>query len=173
MRVTTIITIILLFCFFTPGSAMAGETICIANGEWPPYQSETLKQGGVASHIVTEAFAYSDIKVVYHYLPWKRGFEKVRKGKCHGAFLWTKSKEREKDFLFSDTFIQGKSVLFHLKTLPLVWNNVEDLKKYRIGGVVGYRYGDEIDKADRSGEITIHRATEDKQTIFHASAQPD
>ncbi len=154
---------IVLLNFFIPGSAAAGETICIANGEWPPYQSKALKHDGVASHIVTEAFAYSGINVVYHFLPWKRGFEEVKKGNCHGAFLWTKSEKRERDFLFSDTFIQGKSVLFHLKSLPLAWNSVEDLKQYRLGGVIGYRYGVEIDTADRNGDIKIHRAIEDKQ----------
>ncbi|MCP4346721.1 MAG: transporter substrate-binding domain-containing protein [Desulfobacterales bacterium] len=155
--------LLFLFLITCPFKAIAEETIILANGEWPPYQSENLKHYGVASHIVTESFALSGIKVKYKFRPWKRAYEETREGEFHGSFLWTRSKERDKYFYFSDMLIEGTSVFFHLKNFSFDWNTVEDLEGIKIGGMLGSSYGEAIDKADRQGKIQIHRVNNEKQ----------
>ncbi len=156
---------LLLFFFLIacPFEGIAEETIILANGEWLPYQSKELKHYGVASHIVTESFALSGIKVKYKFRPWKRAYEETKEGGFYGSFLWTQSEERDKYFYFSDILIEGTSVFFHLKSFSFDWKNAEDLKGIKIGGVLGYRYGQAIDKADKQGKIKIHRVNNEKQ----------
>ncbi len=88
---------LLLFFFLIacPFEGIAEETIILANGEWLPYQSKELKHYGVASHIVTESFALSGIKVKYKFRPWKRAYEETKEGGFYGSFLWTQSEERQ------------------------------------------------------------------------------
>lgn len=48
-------------------SSSLANTVRLANGEWAPYQSKSLKHGGYISHLVTEAFAAEgyDVEFVY------------------------------------------------------------------------------------------------------------
>ncbi|MCP5161807.1 MAG: transporter substrate-binding domain-containing protein [Hahellaceae bacterium] len=117
-----------------------GETIRLSNGEWPPYLSEKLKYNGFVSHIVSAAFATQGIEVEYVFRPWKRAYEEARIGALDGSVVWSLTDERAKDFLFSDTVIEGKSVFFYRKNKEFNWKNDNDLKKFRIGGTLGYSY---------------------------------
>ncbi len=136
---------------------LAAETITITNGEWPPYLSDQLQHSGFVSHIVSDAFKLKSVNVNYKFRPWKRAFEEARNGTAHGSVVWSKTKEREQDFLFSDPVIIGKSVLFHLKDKKVDWNRPEDLAKYKIGGTLGYKYSFE-----HLSNIVIERVTSDE-----------
>ncbi len=88
----------------------ADEIIHIANGEWPPYQSEQLKNFGFISQITSEAFASEGIKVKYTFFPWKRAYEQVKKGNIDGAIFWIWNEDRDKIFYFSDLLVEVKYV---------------------------------------------------------------
>ncbi len=146
------ISAIIAFCLSLPAQ---GETIKLANGDWAPYMAANLKQHGVISHVVTEAFALEGITVEYTFLPWKRGFEDAKNGTLDGSAIWSKTPEREADFLFSDVVVDLETVLFIKKDSPFNWNSLEDLGKVSIGGVIGYSYG--LEDLEASGKITITR----------------
>ncbi|WP_133296042.1 substrate-binding periplasmic protein [Zooshikella ganghwensis] len=116
------------------------EQVVLANGEWLPYLSKSLKHYGVGSHIVTESFAEEGVAVKYVFLPWKRAYESSKKGKYHGTLIWSPSDERKQLFLFSDSVVDGTSVLFKRKSHQFEWQTYEDLTDYRIGGLLGYVY---------------------------------
>ena len=80
-------TIILLafFCIGSQSHIHAEEKLRLASGEWSPYQSEMLKYYGVASRIVTEAFALHGIKLEYGYFPWDRSLEYAETGEWDGT----------------------------------------------------------------------------------------
>ena len=78
------------------------KIVKIANGEWPPYTSSKLKHGGFLTHIVKEAFETQGYTVQFSYLSWNRGFEMTRLGFFDSTIGWTKNKEREKHFFFSE-----------------------------------------------------------------------
>ena len=137
-------------------AAMASaEKITLANGDWAPYMSKDLKMHGYMSHIVKEAFASEGIEVNYVFLPWKRGFEDAKAGKYQGSLIWGFNEERAKDFLFSEPVAQLGTSLFHLKSKSFDWSAPEDLKNYKIGGVVGYAYG--VEDLESKGVVKILR----------------
>jgi polar amino acid transport system substrate-binding protein len=145
-------------CFlFTSLTTLSSETITITNGEWPPYLSKQLKHHGFVSHIVSDAFKLKSINVNYNFRPWKRAFEESKSGSVNGSVVWSATDERKVDFLFSDPVITGKSVLFHLKDKQIDWNKFSDLKKYKIGGSLGYEYSFEHER-----DVAIERVASDE-----------
>ncbi|CAH0540283.1 substrate-binding periplasmic protein [Vibrio marisflavi] len=141
----------------TSSHIIYAETIRLANGEWPPFQSQHLKHSGFISHIISEAFAAEGIKVEFEYLPWKRGYRSARYGELDGTFVWGKTPERAELFYYSDVVINLTTSVMHQADKEIYWDNVEDLGKYRIGGVIGYDY--ELSQYETSGVIEIKRQT--------------
>ena len=153
----------LLFTFSVSFSALAEETIRLTNGEWKPYQSKTLKYYGVASRIVTEAFALEGVKVEYKFRPWKRAFIEAKLGKFDGSLIWAKVAQREKNFYFSDVVIIGRSTFFHLKSYPFNWETFDDLQGLEVGGTLGYSYA--FDEGEWKGKFKISRVPKDEQNF--------
>ena len=144
----------------------AEETITILNGEWAPYTSKKLKHYGVSSHIVTEAFALSGIKVEYDFYPWARIGKMVKMGKKGGVTLiYTKTPEREKYAVYSEPILIAHSAFFHLKSYPFDWEIIEDLKGIPIGGTYSYNYGPEFRSAEKNKTIQVDWVSTDLQNL--------
>jgi len=153
----------------------ANDTIRISNGEWPPYLSKDLKKYGVTSHIVQEAFALENINVKYEWFPWKRALHMAEVGEINASIAWSKTKEREKNFLFSDVIIEGNVVFFHLKSQKFDWSNFKDLKNLRIGNIIGYKYENKIQEIINIKDTDIFEVIDAKKLFqmllkgrFHA-----
>ena len=52
--------------------AQTRDTIRLTNGDWQPFMSKNGPHHGIASHVVTEAFALVGVEVEYGFFPWKR-----------------------------------------------------------------------------------------------------
>jgi len=128
-----------LYLLFFSINLLANETINLLIGEWSPYTSQNNAKGKIAEVIVKESFSLVDIDVVYEYYPWKRSYRNAKEGIGFGTFPWYKSEQREKDFIVtSEYLLETKTVFFHLKSLKFHWENYDDLKKYELGGTIGY-----------------------------------
>lgn len=140
---------------------VAAETLRLTNGEWPPYMSKEMENYGVFSQIVTEAFALEGVTVEYGFFPWKRSFEYAKSGTWDGTIAWTRTEERGQWFYFSEMVMAAGEVIFQLKEKPIQWAEVSDLRHVKIGGTIGYNYGDEFMEAEKKGIITVDRSVED------------
>lgn len=150
-------TLLLSAFFFTSAGVHAAEVVTLASGEWAPYQSKNLKNGGFISQVITESFAEEGYEVKFVYLPWKRGFEEAKAGRYDGSFIWRENEERKADFLFSEPVIFLSTSLFQQKGKDFTWDKPQDLAKFKIGGVVGYAYG--IEDLEKEGVVKIRRIT--------------
>ena len=155
-------TLMLIFLLSTPISAK--DVIRLTNGEWPPYLSGELPHYGYASRLVKEVFAEVGVEVEYEFFPWKRSFEYAKWGKglgdddvWHGTVVWVYTEERAKDFLYTDVAISDIQVFFHLKSFPLNWKTVEDLRGKSIGGTLHTAYPI-LEEAEKQGIFRIERA---------------
>lgn len=155
------IKFILVFYIFI-NLSIYSQTINLTNGEWPPYFSQNMKNYGIASNIITQAFENENIKVNYGFFPWKRSIELAKSTKWNGTVGWTKTPEREKDFYFSEEPIfKGKVVFFTLKSDYFSWNSFDDLKNYKIGITNGYSYGNIFNFYLDNKTLNIEVANED------------
>jgi len=134
-----------------------GETVTLTTGEWAPFTGEKIKGYGFANDVVVKSFAKIGINVEYKFYPWKRAYEMTKQGSYIGSSCWAKSKEREKDFYFSDKpIVEAKTVLFYIKGNDFTWETIKDLKGKKIGGTRGYssvdyfkKNGMELDLANK------------------------
>ncbi|WP_163832669.1 substrate-binding periplasmic protein [Spartinivicinus ruber] len=138
----------------------ACKTLRLATGEWPPYVSQDLKHYGFISLVVAEAFKLASndlITVEFQFFPWQRGLMLAKQGKFHGASFWGKSAEREQSFYYSNSLFTAPYVFWHLKSFKFNWQQVDDLKPYKIGGLIGANYGDAFQQAESAGQLIVER----------------
>lgn len=114
------------------------DTIQFDIGEWPPYTSKSDPNSKVVETVIKEAMEHAGHKVKYSYYPWKRSYENVVEGTSAGTFPWFSNQEREQMFHLSTEVMKNKEVFFYNKASKFDWETYEDLKKYNIGGTVGY-----------------------------------
>lgn len=150
-----------LFVFQVQPANSLDRVIRLTNGEFPPYLTEGVEGYGVASRIVSEAFAVSGHIVEYGFFPWKRSMILAERGEWDGTVVWSWSKERDRLFFYSDPVIVSKEVFFHRKTRSFSWDTYSDLSGFRIGATIGYFYGNDFQKAEDSGLIKVDRSTTD------------
>lgn len=146
-------------------AGVAADRIRLATGEWPPYVSAGLEHHGVATHIVTDAFAAEGIAAEITFLPWKRAYEQAKAGNFDGTFVWSKESDREEHFYYSDPIFEDSMVFFHLKHTPFEWESMDDLEGIRMGCTLGYNYGDSFRAAAHDGELTIDWVPKDIQNF--------
>ena len=140
-------------------------TIRIAIGEWPPYLSEQLNGNGIAGKLITEAFAAAGVKVTYAFYPWNRSLELTRRGGIEATATWFESADRRADFHLSDPLIDSKFLLYFLNDKPVNWASIDDLHGLKIGATTGYFYGEAMANAEKSGAITVIRASSDETSL--------
>jgi len=149
--------IFFLIILFVWSDAHANKRIVrLTSGEWPPYTSKDLKDYGIFSKIVTQAFIVSGYEVEYGFFPWMRSHELAKGGSWDGSVAWQATKEREKDFYISDPVISSQKVFFHRKNLSFTWNELKDLQGMRVGTTRGYSYSPTFrSMAQRNGLVLI------------------
>lgn len=156
---------IFLLLALLPGGAQAADEVRLTNGEWPPYLGQSLPHHGVASRIVTEAFALQGITVRWEFHPWARSLRMAEQGARDGSAVWLYSPEREQRFYISEPVVESGYYLFHRRNQPFDWNSLEDLRGLRIAGVRGYDYGEDFQQAEAAGKFDIQRLTGDEQGL--------
>ena len=130
----------------------AKEKLVLGTWEWSPITDSKLEGYGIASEIITKAYEAEGVEVEIKFYPWKRGELLLQSNELDALFPYTKTAEREKKYLFSDSVLTVKTKFFYMKDLEgkfkkPEFNSYEELKEYSISGVLGYFYQEEFDKA--------------------------
>lgn len=159
-KVVSYLVLAIFWLFSTQG--IATEQVKGATGEWPPYISQHIKNNGVIIDIVDQVMAGAGYDVSWEFFPWKRAYKNTVAGLADISAVWSYSKERSEELYISDIIFTSSTVLFHRKDLEVSWNQVSDLSKYRLGGAVGYYYGEALQQAEDDGVITIERIADDQ-----------
>ena len=141
--------------------SLYAETVRIANGEWPPFMSEQYLEYGVASHIVSDAFATQGISVEYEFFPWSRAYQQVRSKQIDASIIWSKTPQRSEEVLFSEPLENLATVLFYREGDTIEWAKPTTLYQKRFGVTKGYFYGNAIELAAKSGLISVSVAKDD------------
>lgn len=124
------------------GQPVFAKTYTVLTGEWAPYVSEKLPNGGPTAQIVSEALAAAGHEVEFNYTTWKRTEAMTQKGKALATFPWTPTEKFEETCYVSSPLATQKMVFFYMKENHPDWdyNGLEDLKNYAVGGSQGYSY---------------------------------
>lgn len=136
--------------------------LTLATGEWQPYTSKEMTNYGIFTEIISAVFDEMGVDPQYRFYPWRRCFLNVKNGDNFGAFPYSITEERRKDVFFSESVVPSQNLLFYrIDKFPqgIVYEHLEDLQKYHLGGVMGYFY-EEIFKKEN---LTVsYISTEEK-----------
>ena len=139
-KITWLFGLVLGLATVLPVSAQ--DSVPMAIGEWAPFTSESMTGNGAIAEVVSATFKAMGSKGTYSFHSWEDCFDMVKSGKAFGSFPYVKTREREKDVLFSDPIFISQTVFFHYdkKRSKISYQRLSDLKKYKIGGIKGYFY---------------------------------
>lgn len=123
-----------------------GEKIILNTMDSPPYQIEKDNSGFLVE-ISKEALVRSGYEVEIRFVPWVRAMEEGKSGHVDGIIGAWYSKERENFFYYSKPIGQSTLSLLKLKERSFPDENIEELRKYKIGFVKSYYYPEILDKS--------------------------
>ena len=160
--------------FLIPARASAQELkpIPVLTGDWPPYVSESDSRHGILSELLRLALAAEGYKPVFEFMTFKIAKERTRERTDALTFPWFKTKAEEKDWYIGNEPLTNITYVFfynklnksrdkEAQTLADEAANIktlDELVKYRIGGVEGYNYQDKV--ADRIKKLNSASADE-------------
>jgi polar amino acid transport system substrate-binding protein len=98
-----IVFLVVLAFFFMMGTSQA-QTLKIATTDWEPYVGKALKGEGFNAEIITEAFKRAGYTVKIDFMQWDKAIEDATKGTYDAVFPEYYSKDRAKDFIYSNFF---------------------------------------------------------------------
>lgn len=128
------------------------QTLDVALGEYPPYNSEILPGYGSISKKFTKIAQKMGYEVKYHFMPWARAMKTVEQGQMPVSIEWAKVPEREAKVLFPQNpiDIQYNAAFYSQKKypngLPTPIQSFEEMKPYTLVGILGYWYIPRMEK---------------------------
>lgn len=95
------------------------------------------KLSGISVELLRTALNRSNVSFEMTVVPWKRALEtaRIEDGAC--AFTAVRTEEREKSFKWVGPLEHNALVMYSLESSKTAINSIEDLKKYKVGGMVG------------------------------------
>jgi len=128
----------------------ASEKLVVVTGEWPPYTSKSMDNKGFASEIVTNVVRMMNMEIEIKFYPWRRCYKYVLWDKAWAAYPYSYTEERAKKVAFSDDVAFSTTKFFYCtkngKNPNFVYNELTDLRQYKLGGVIGYYYEEQFKK---------------------------
>lgn len=137
------------------------ETIRITTGHWPPYLDEDRPGGGFVAQIIREAFANEDIEAEFTFFPWSRALALVKTRAYHSSAVWSCTRERSRDFLYSAPILPYEYVFYHREKMAFDWDSLSDLRGMAVGLTQDYSYGQTLSGAIDTGLVTADVTTSD------------
>ncbi len=142
------LTLALLFLVLSTGSVAAPAKVTIANTPWHPYFGEDLPRYGMASEIISEAFARSGYRTEFKTRPWSRAIRGLKHGAYDALATAYHTDERAQFFRYSFPYMHSEVRLYQKKGRGISWTKLEDLRSYQIGTVFNNAYSPAFDNAD-------------------------
>ena len=115
--------------------------IKLAYNDWSPYHSPDMPNQGPIAEIVKQAFKRVGYNAKLEFFPLANLMEKLKSGRYDAGFAAYYSKQRAKEYVFSDPIgICSRVAFLKKKTTKIRFTKLEDLEPYRIGVTRGYIY---------------------------------
>jgi len=164
MSVVRCICVSLMLCF--PFQLWA-ETVKLASLYWPPYSGKDLVQEGASVAVARAAFKAMGHELQVDYFPWPRALAKAEESGSEyiGYFPEYFSPIVESRFIFSESLGESPLGIIQLKSNPITWKGIMDLRQFRIGVVRGYVNTTEFDYAVARGMLKVDASVDDVMNL--------
>ena len=148
---------ICLSCLSIAADSLAGDTVKLTTLEWSPYTGSALTNNGFSSEIIQKALASQGVKSTITFQSWGQTLETVKAGKFNALFSAYYTRERIRQYLFTDPYAESVLLFYTRKGRHITYDSLEDLKGLRIGVIKGFTNTPEFDAADFLDKIEFDR----------------
>ncbi|WP_020408536.1 substrate-binding periplasmic protein [Hahella ganghwensis] len=168
MSMSKLISALLFICL---ANLTQADTVKLTSLDWPPYTGKSLKDSGASVAVAKAAFEAMGHTLVVEFYPWKRAVNLAKDDPGYdGYFPEYYAEELKQDFILSEPMGSGPLGFAELKSKPVTWNSLDDLKKYRVGVVSGYVNTADFDGMVAQGQIKASEATDDSKNLLKLAA---
>lgn len=129
----------------------------VTGPDYKPFTDLDLPQGGMDSEIVVAAFAASAVKTVLTFQPWQRGFHDTLTLIYDATFPYSRTAEREQDFLYSDSFYELVNRPFVLAGAAWQATQIKDLAGRTMCSPDGYAVIGPVEDLIADGSLRVER----------------
>lgn len=133
----------------------AADAVKLSTGEYEPFTSEKLPEGGPFADIVKRAFSESGYGVKVDFLPWKRGYAEALGGQFDGTFPYARTVDREKDFMFSESFYTVDRRMYYRSESGVNPEDIATLKGKQFCSPLGFTIYKEVSGLVESKELSV------------------
>ncbi|WP_147822417.1 substrate-binding periplasmic protein [Salidesulfovibrio onnuriiensis] len=143
-----------------------GRVVYMTTLEWPPYSGSDLPGQGACVMIARKAFEAVGYELRVVFLPWKRAVMTARTDpKFAGYFPEYFAERVETDFYFSERMGESPLGFIELKSDPIRWETLDDIRKYTVGVVSGYVNEKRFDDMVLRGQVRVDPVVDDKTNL--------
>jgi len=148
-------------------SCFAGKRFTFVTVNFPPYYSDNLPEKGWVSEIVKTALEIQGYKVDIEFVAWEEALENTKKGYNDGLLGAYHTHERARKYYFSAPIAQARTGFFKRKDVNISFQEVTELKGYKIGVIKGYATSKSFDSADYLNKIEVNNLSEGLIKLLH------
>lgn len=138
-------------------SDAAPKILIIATSELPPYVSAN-PQNSFLTELLPKVGNEMGVTFKFRFMPWQRCERSVEDLQVWATMPYVPTPERNEKFLFSQPLYAKKTVFFFYspssQDYPQTFDNLEELQRFKIGGVRGYYYETMLIAAGLRVELT-------------------
>ena len=142
------------------------EVLHIVTGELPPFTSANPEESFL-TEVLQEVAKEMGVTFIISVVPWIRCEYQVEQLQAWGAFPYARTTAREEKYSFSDKLYSIQVKFFYCspdgKNKDIPYADLQDLKPYRIGGVKGYFYIEDLKKAGLQLELVANEEQNPKK----------
>lgn len=135
-------------------AVVAGATLRIATGDYPPYTDPRRADGGIVTARLRAAFVQQGIATRFDYLPWARALEQTRAGAYDASSYWWTDDELPRDFWLSRPLVHNVLRWLTRRDRPLRDGDTVAL-------VRGYNYPPGVQAALQRGRLRAQFVNQD------------
>lgn len=126
------------FCLLI-SAGLHAQTFQLKTESYPPFNfaDSNEKVTGISSEIIEALFKRAGVKYDLELLPWQRAYRLALEENDHAVFSTTQTTERQALFKWVGPIVDNNWVFLKRANSNIVLKNLEDAKKYRVGGYSG------------------------------------
>lgn len=133
--------------------------------EWPPYSGAELPGQGTLPQRLRQALRSQNESLLIRFQPWNRAI-KSASDNPYVVGYFPEYRAENLPCLYSDSIGTSRLGLAHRSDLPLSWQQLDELARYRIGVVGGYRNSPEFDALVAAGKLRVEEAASDELNLL-------
>ncbi|WP_338635072.1 ABC transporter substrate-binding protein [Spirobacillus cienkowskii] len=162
-RIILLLTINLIYHSFCYSSTK----LTVVTENYPPFNmEENSKIKGISTEIIEELFKREKIEYKIEVFPWARSVKMASEESNTVAYSTTRTPDREKNFKWVGPLVQNDWVLFGKAGSSIKITNLDDAKKYVVGGYNGDATAEYLLSQNFIKGKNLILATNDKQNAL-------